>query len=128
MGHRVLVVNDDARMACNLETLLGEAGYATRWAADGQAGLEVLAEWPADLVLLDLYMPRLDGWAFLGRLYDHQPLAGGRPITLVWSVAAAEELEAARRLGATESLAAPSTSPDVLLATIAELLATHKAS
>jgi CheY-like chemotaxis protein len=128
VAYRILVVNDDQRMADSLATLLAEQGYELRCAPDGQVGLDVLAEWPADLVVLDLYMPRLDGWTFLRKVGDHQPLAGGRPITVVWSVAAPEELEDARRLGAEACLFVPNTSPDVLLETVARLLVTHKAS
>ena len=64
----VLVVDDDADIRSLLTAVLEEAGYEVRAAADGAEALEVLATWRPGAVLLDLWMPRLDGWAFCERL------------------------------------------------------------
>src|SRR3712207_523490 len=64
----VLVVDDDADIRALLTAVLEEAGYDVRVAADGAEALEVLATWRPGAVLLDLWMPRLDGWAFCERL------------------------------------------------------------
>jgi len=117
---RVLVVNDDARFAASVRGLLLGCDYEARIALDGQAALEVLAGWEADLVLLDLIMPILDGWAVLEQLAQRP--ASSRPIVLVWSVAAAAELDRARQLGAAECLPRSATDPDQLLDAIARLL------
>jgi CheY-like chemotaxis protein len=125
MSARVLVVNDDGELTRSIQTLLREEGYETLGVSDGEAALEVLSGWPADLVVLDLRMPRLDGWTFL-KLQDERNLPAAnvrRPIVLVFSAVVAEGLERARELGATECLSAGSTSPTLLLATIARLLA-----
>jgi CheY-like chemotaxis protein len=116
---RVLVVNDDARLAEGVRGLLCEQGYDARVVLDGLAAVETFADWPADLILLDLFMPRLDGWGFLEKR-DRDP-ALKRASVLVWSVAANEELELARRLGATECLPR-ATSPDRLLDSVARLV------
>src|SRR5262249_10265411 len=84
---RVLVVNDDVRLADSVQMLLAEVGYETRVAYDGEAALRTLEGWPADLVLLDLMMPHLDGWGFLARRAAEPQLA--RAYVLVWSVAGA---------------------------------------
>jgi CheY-like chemotaxis protein len=47
---RVLMVNDDTRPAECVRALLTDTGYDTTLASDGNAGLDVLAPWPADLV------------------------------------------------------------------------------
>src|SRR5215831_14761119 len=99
---RVLVVNDDAPLAETVRSLLCSEGYEARVAFDGVEAVAAFADWPADLILLDLLMPRLDGWGFL-KQRAHDP-ALQRAVVLVWSVAAAEELERARSLGATECL------------------------
>ena len=99
---RVLVVNDDARLAESVQTLLAEEGYEARVAHDGLAAIRTLERWPADLVLLDLMMPHLDGWGFLARRAAEPWLA--RSQVLVWSVAAPAELERARTLGADQCL------------------------
>jgi CheY-like chemotaxis protein len=117
---RILVVNDDRRLTESVQQLLSEEGYDVAVAFDGKLGLEVLAEWPADLVLLDMIMPGLDGWGFLEELSRQSNTA--RPAVLVWSVVDQPALERARDLGATECLRRETTNPDTLLATITRLL------
>ena len=98
---RVLVVNDDASLGQRVCRLLREEHYEARLALDGEAALQTFAEWPDDLVVLDLIMPRLDGWRFLERRSREASL--GHVPVLVWSVGATGELERARRLGAADS-------------------------
>jgi CheY-like chemotaxis protein len=117
---RVLVVNDDARLAQTVSTFLSEEGFDTRVVSNGQAAIDTLAWWPADVVLLDLIMPYLDGWGFLKRRASEPALA--RPLVVVWSVAAPEELERARDLGAAECLPGGATGPDRLLCAVKDLL------
>ena len=61
---RVLVVEDDADIRCFVTEALTWEGYEVQEAADGFLALAVLAEWRADLVVLDLMMPCCDGWMF----------------------------------------------------------------
>jgi CheY-like chemotaxis protein len=64
-GSRVLVIDDDAVIRETLATALGDEGYSVRCAEDGRAGLETLAGWAPDVIVLDLMMPVMDGHAFL---------------------------------------------------------------
>ena len=65
---RLLIVEDEYAMRRALEDVLAAAGYRVLSAADGQAGLErALAERP-DLVLLDVMMPKLDGFTLAAEL------------------------------------------------------------
>ena len=117
---RILVVNDDRRLAASVQRFLSDEGYDVALAYDGMEGLEVLARWPADLVVLDLIMPVLDGWGFLEQLSTRAETA--RPPVLVWSVVHDGGLATARLLGATECLQRESTGPDTLLEAIARIL------
>ncbi len=65
---RILVVEDDADIWRSLELLLRRAGYAPLWAADGHDGLRRFGADRPDLVVLDLSLPGLDGWAVLERM------------------------------------------------------------
>jgi DNA-binding response OmpR family regulator len=67
---RILVVDDDDDIRSLLEQLLGDAGYAVESAADGRAALRAFHTRPFDLVVLDVSMPGLDGFATLERLRD----------------------------------------------------------
>jgi DNA-binding response OmpR family regulator len=67
---RVLVVDDDDDIRLLLEELLRGAGYGVETANDGRAALRAFHANPADLVVLDLSMPELDGFETLERLRD----------------------------------------------------------
>ena len=69
-GAKVLVVDDDPDIRELVRELLERAGYQVSSAADGRDGLRVLYETRPDLVLLDVNMPELDGWATLARIRD----------------------------------------------------------
>jgi two-component system, sensor histidine kinase and response regulator len=67
--HRdVLVVDDDAATCVLLETLLSRAGLTVVTASDGLEALRALDEHSFDALVLDLFMPRLDGVDLLGEL------------------------------------------------------------
>lgn len=58
---RILVVEDEPKLAEVLRTYLQAAGYEVRCADDGLAVMPLIAQWPPDLVLLDLMLPGRDG-------------------------------------------------------------------
>ena len=69
-GAKVLVVDDDPDIRDLVRELLERAGYQVADASNGREGLRVLYEMRPDLVLLDVNMPELDGWATLDRIRD----------------------------------------------------------
>ena len=73
---RILVVEDDGDLARALELELERAGYSVRIVADGPGALHAEAEWRADLVVLDLGLPSLDGLEVCRRLRaaTHAPI------------------------------------------------------
>lgn len=64
---RVLVVDDDPDIRAMLELALQDEGVEVRAASNGQEALEILQTWHADVILLDLMMPVMDGWTFRER-------------------------------------------------------------
>jgi DNA-binding response OmpR family regulator len=67
---RVLVVDDDDDIRGLVVELLQRAGLEVEQAGDGRAGLRAFHQTPADLVVLDVSMPELDGWETLERIRD----------------------------------------------------------
>ena len=65
---RILVVEDEAELARAVRKALEEEGFAVDVAADGETGLFNALSWDYDAVVLDLMLPRLDGWQVLRRL------------------------------------------------------------
>jgi DNA-binding response OmpR family regulator len=68
MAQRVLVIDDDAALCALLESGLSRAGYAVSTVECGREGLASVARDMPDLVVLDLIMPEVDGFAVLHAL------------------------------------------------------------
>ena len=58
---KILIVEDEAKLARYLELELTHEGYETRVARDGRAAVALHDEWPCDLIILDLMLPELSG-------------------------------------------------------------------
>jgi DNA-binding response OmpR family regulator len=67
---RILVVDDDDDIRGLLRALLERAGHEVSEASDGRAGLRELYAGSPDLIILDVTMPGLDGWATLERIRE----------------------------------------------------------
>ena len=62
MTHRVLVVEDEPNIVDSLSFLMKQAGFAVQVARDGDTALRVLESQVPDLILLDVMLPRRDGF------------------------------------------------------------------
>jgi two-component system chemotaxis response regulator CheY len=84
----VLVIDDDEAIRSALAEMLELSGYAVAVAADGQEGVELL-DYGLEprAIVLDLMMPRMDGWTFLDRL-RHHPRCHDVPVVVTSAVAA----------------------------------------
>lgn len=67
-GPHILIVEDDTSLRELFSEALESEGYVTSSASDGVEGIEVFDETNPDLVLLDLLMPKMDGWEALERV------------------------------------------------------------
>ena len=63
--NRILIAEDEAPIANLVKTALSDAGYACVWAADGNAAADLLETTPFDLVLLDIMLPKANGYEVL---------------------------------------------------------------
>jgi two-component system CheB/CheR fusion protein len=92
----VLVVEDDAQAARAYATLLGVCGFHTRTAGDGVEALELAAADAPDVALVDIRLPKVDGWSVARELTR---IAGRRPL-LVALTALSQPGDEARSLAA----------------------------
>ena len=106
----VLIVEDEASIARILEHNLVRAGFAATIAPDGEAALQSVRATRPDLVILDLLLPRLDGWAVAERLKADQATAD-IPILMLSIVADRERGLAA---GAVEYMTKPFTMHELV--------------
>ncbi|MBA2263093.1 MAG: response regulator [Chloroflexi bacterium] len=79
-GRRVLVVDDNRDAANSLSELLRVDGYETRVAHDGAAAVELAESWGPEVILLDIGLPRLDGYEAARRI---RALERGSEIRLI---------------------------------------------
>lgn len=106
----ILVVDDHESMRSILGVLLRAFGFARiREAENGEAALKALAERPADLVITDLKMPRLDGLAFVRGLRAGPKPAALAPVVMVTGHANLTRVAAARDAGVNEVIVKPVT-------------------
>ncbi|MDG4598080.1 MAG: response regulator [Candidatus Contendobacter sp.] len=62
MANKILVVDDEPNIVLSLEFLMKQAGFQVRTASDGEVALTAIAAEPPDLMLLDVMMPRKNGY------------------------------------------------------------------
>jgi CheY-like chemotaxis protein len=102
-GSEVLVIDDDQATRDLLARFLAKEGFHVATAADGMAGLEQARTRRPRAILLDVTMPRMDGWAVL-RTLRADPELGDLPVIMVTVL---DEQNLAFSLGATDYLQKP---------------------
>ena len=122
---RILVVDDERLNRILLSTNLQEAGYRVETAQDGQQALRMLREQSFDAVLLDLIMPKMDGYQVLAEMKRHA-LLRHTPVIVISSMDEMESIVRCIEMGATDYLAKP-FNPVLLHARIrASLASVHE--
>jgi len=73
-GKKILIVEDEHPLAHALELKFIHEGYDVTLASDGEAGIKIANAESFDMILLDLIMPKLDGFGFLEQLKKKSPV------------------------------------------------------
>ncbi len=118
---RILVVEDDENSRALQHTMLESAGYDVLSADNGQQALELVHEWTPDLIISDLLMPVMDGFAFCRALRKDPAL---RDIPLIFYTATftnPDDERLAFGVGATKFLLKP-MDPEDFLAEVQQVL------
>jgi two-component system, chemotaxis family, chemotaxis protein CheY len=123
--NRILVIDDAATVRMYHRSILEDAGYLVDEAVNGIEALEKALEQPFDLYLVDVNMPKLDGYGFLRELRRQaMPQA---PAVMISTEAASQDRTRAYEAGANFYLVKP-IKPLELLAYCRLLLAPHGAA
>lgn len=109
-GSRILVVEDDPRLAATLERVLAAENHEVELAGDGAAALRRARERAFDLVVLDIMLPGLDGIAVCRRLRSTGPI----PILLLTALGGTEERVRGLDSGADDYLVKPFAYEELL--------------
>ena len=127
MSEKILIVDDDPDILDALTIILEAQGYQVSTARDGAEGLTTLKAEQPDLLILDLLMPKMDGFAVCKELHDPRwSKFKGLPILILTSVREEAsrrryELETGLELDVDDYVEKP-IAPDVLLARVSQLL------
>lgn len=119
----VLIVEDEPEIAQILAAYLQREGYRTVRAADGETALQHHALLSPDLVLLDVGLPRLDGFSVLTRLRQ----TDNTPIIMITALAEDIDRLSGLRLGADDYVVKPFNPQEVVARVKAVLRRTHGA-
>ncbi len=110
MSKRILIVDDEPRYLRLLEANLKTEGYNVVTAADGVQAIEAFSSHPADLVLLDIMMPRLDGFATCQRIRQFSNV----PIIMLTAKGEEQDRVKGLDLGADDYLVKPFSATELL--------------
>ncbi len=110
MSKRILIVDDEPRYLRLLEANLRTEGYEVATAQDGIQAIDIFSSQPIDLILLDIMMPRLDGFATCQRIREYST------VPIIMLTAKGEEQDRVRGLdlGADDYLVKPFSATELL--------------
>lgn len=113
MAQRILVVDDDPQIVRLVRSYLEQAGYGVLTANDGETAIHMLKRERPDLVVLDLMLPKRDGWAVTRWLRAQETLAATPLLMLTARIADEDKLQGLE-LGADDYLTKPFNPREVV--------------
>lgn len=96
---RVLYIEDEKFFADTVEKVLSAVGYSVKQAGDGEIGLKLAREWKPNLILLDLLLPKIEGFEVLRQL-KADLATQGIPIIILSNLNSEDDVKKATDLGA----------------------------
>ena len=121
MAEHILLVDDNEDFRSAAREFFSSNGYRVSAAPDGQAALELVAQQPPDIILLDVMMPRMDGWETLKILQDDEQTAD-IPVLMLTAVRGSESVKKSFDRGSVWYYSKPITDHHDLLLVIRRIL------
>ena len=110
---RVLIVEDEPHIIESLSFVLGREGFLVSTALDGEAAVEVLRRDPPDLVILDVMLPRLNGFEVL-KLAKADPALKAIPVIVLTAKGQQQDRRLAEEIGSDGFMTKPFSNRDVI--------------
>ncbi len=108
----ILIVDDEASICSSLKGILEDEGFLVKTAASGELGLELLKSQNVDLVLLDIWLPKMSGIEVLKKI---KALEESPPVVMISGHGTIETAVTATKLGAHDFLEKPLSLEKVIL-------------
>ena len=118
--HRILIVDDEPNIVLALELLMKREGYVVQSVDDGQKAFDAVREFRPDLIILDIMMPKMDGYEVCQRIRADASL---KDVSIIMLTAKGREVEREKglALGADYYVTKPFSTREVMM-TIKEVL------
>lgn len=120
MAYKILVVDDEPPIVRLMEFILARQGHEMIVAVNGEEALDKVRAHAPDLVLLDIMMPRIDGYD-VARTLRADPEFANIPIIMLSAKAQEEDIQRGKDVGVNEYITKP-FSPDHLVAVVSDYL------
>src|SRR3989339_523101 len=120
--NKILIVEDDNFLAYIYKTKLELEGFKVTVATDGEKGLKMIQTKTPDLVLLDILLPKLDGFAILETVKQTDSAVKDLPIILLTNLGQNEEVQKGLKLGAADYLIKAHFKPAEVVEKIKKIL------
>lgn len=109
---KILIVEDEQALQDLLRAKLLKENYEVETASDGQEGMEKIKSWSPELILLDIVMPKMDGYEVLEKMHEERIKI---PVIIISNSGQPVEIEKTKKLGAVDHLIKTEFNPiDVL--------------
>lgn len=118
---KILLVEDDSFLIDIYTTKLKESGFSVEVASEGDEAVRKAREDEFDLVLLDIVMPKVDGWDIL-RQIKAEPKSKDLKVIIISNLSQKEEVEKGMNLGAEKYLIKAHYTPSEVAKEIKEVL------
>lgn len=116
---KILIIEDEEVLSDVLEAKLKKEGYNTVVAADGAEGLNKIKEWNPHMILLDIVMPKMNGYEVLEKMKEEKIII---PVIIISNSGQPVELEKIKKLGAVDYLIKTKFNPDDVIIKIKKYL------
>ena len=121
MAEHILLVDDNEDFRSAAREFFSSNGYQVTAAPDGQAALELADQHPPDIILLDVMMPRMNGWETLQALQDNEQTAD-IPVLMLTAMRGSESVKKSFDRGSVWYYSKPITDHHDLLLVIRQIL------
>jgi DNA-binding response OmpR family regulator len=118
---KVLIIEDDSTLLEMYSLKFQEDGFTLLTAPDGEAGLALALEKTPDIILLDVMMPKMDGFAVLVELRKNDATKK-TPVLLLSNLGQKNDVDKGKELGATDYIVKASMTPSQVVAKVKECL------
>jgi len=119
--YTILLVEDEEMLASMYETKFTKEGYKVVKALDGEMGVKLAGECNPDLILLDIIMPKMDGFSALKKIKEIESVKNV-PVILLTNLGQDEDIKKGQQLGSAGYLIKANLTPAEVVVKIKEFL------